>query len=147
MNTTKDRRLENKVAIVTGAARGIGLSISEQFCQQGACVVMGDIDIEACAQESCKLNGSGYQTMAVKADVKNLADIQAMVGVAIEQFKKIDILVNNAAVAIGGNILEMSEAHWQLVMDTNLKSVFLSTQCVLPYMLEQGSGSVINLAS
>jgi NAD(P)-dependent dehydrogenase (short-subunit alcohol dehydrogenase family) len=143
----KGGRLENKVAIVTGAARGIGLAISEQFCRQGASVVMADIDMEACAPESGKLNEKGYQTIAVKADVKSLADIQAMVGMAIEQFKKIDILVNNAAVAIGGNVLEMSEAQWQLIMDTNLKSVFLTTQCVLPYMLKQRSGSVINLAS
>lgn len=147
MNTTKDGRLANKVAIVTGAARGIGLAISEQFCRQGARVVMSDIDPEACALECRRLNEKGYQTIAVKADVKRLEDIQAMVGVAIERFKKIDVLVNNAAVAISGNVLEMSEAHWQLVMDTNLKSVFLTTQCVLPFMLEQGSGSVINLAS
>jgi NAD(P)-dependent dehydrogenase (short-subunit alcohol dehydrogenase family) len=147
MNTMKDRRLENKVAIVTGAAQGIGLSITEQFCQQGASVVMCDIDMEACARESCKLNEKGYQTLAVKADVKSLADIRAMVDQAVERFKKIDVLVNNAAVAISGNVLDMCEAEWQLVMDTNLKSVFLTTQCVLPYMLEQGSGSVINLAS
>jgi len=147
MNNMKERRLANKVAIVTGAAKGIGLSISEHFCRQGASVVMGDIDIEACAAESGKLNSEGYQTLALKVDVKSLSEIQAMAALAKEKFGKIDILVNNAAVAVSGNVLDMPEEDWQYVMDTNLKSVFLTTQCVLPHMLQQGAGSVINLSS
>jgi NAD(P)-dependent dehydrogenase (short-subunit alcohol dehydrogenase family) len=147
MDTKTGRRLENKVAIVTGAAKGIGLSISENFCRQGALVVMADIDIQTCIRESEKLNGAGYQTMALQVDVKSIAGIRLLVDKTMEKFKKIDILVNNAAVAISGNILDMNEEDWQLLMDTNLKSVFLATQCVLPCMLEQGSGSIINLSS
>jgi len=104
-------RLEGKVAIVTGAADGIGLCISQSFVKEGASVVMCDINIEKCDKEAAAL--------------KNECSIlKQLINTTIDKFGKIDILVNNAAVAIEGDIREMPESDWDTLMNTNLKSVF-----------------------
>jgi len=140
-------RLKNKVAIVTGAANGIGLAISEAFVKEGAILVGGDIDENKCKIEAERLRKDGAIVMAIKCDVGSTEDVNNLISLVIKEFGKIDVLVNNAAVAIGGNIMEMPEANWDRLMNTNLKSIYRTIKTVLPYMLKQGSGSVINIAS
>jgi NAD(P)-dependent dehydrogenase (short-subunit alcohol dehydrogenase family) len=140
-------RLQNKVAIITGAANGIGLSIAAAFVQEGAKVLMADIDEIKVNQEATALAKNGAISIGLKCDVGDTTDVKQLIETAIRLFGKIDILVNNAAVAIGGNIVEMPEADWDTVMNINLKSVYRTIKETLPYMLKQRSGSVINISS
>ena len=140
-------RLKNKVAIITGAANGIGLAISEAFVKEGAVIIAGDIDEKKCKAEAERLGKNGVIVLAIKCDVGSTEDIDHLINSAINEFGKIDILVNNAAIAIGGNIMEMPEADWDMLMNTNLKSIYRTIKAALPYMIKQGSGSVINIAS
>ncbi len=140
-------RLKNKVAIVTGAANGIGLSIAAAFIQEGAVVLLADIDEEKLVGEVKQLESSGGTARAVVCNVGDTASVKNLVQTAIAEFGAIDILVNNAAVAIGGNIVEMPEADWDTLMNINLKSVYRAIKETLPYMLKQKSGSIINISS
>jgi NAD(P)-dependent dehydrogenase (short-subunit alcohol dehydrogenase family) len=140
-------RLKNKVAIVTGAAGGIGLAIAESFAREGAIVVGGDIDEKKCIFEFEKMKSFGAVVRAFRCDVGVTEDVSRLVGVTVDEFGRIDILVNNAAVAIGGNIMEMAEKDWDLLMNINLKSVYRTVKSALPHMLRQKSGSVINISS
>ncbi len=140
-------RLKNKVAIITGAANGIGLSIATAFAQEGAIVLLADIDEEKVIQEAKSLANDGAITLGIKCDVGDTAAVKNLIQIAIYQFGKIDILINNAAVAIGGNIIEMPETDWDTLMNINLKSVYRTIKETLPYMLKQKSGSVINISS
>jgi NAD(P)-dependent dehydrogenase (short-subunit alcohol dehydrogenase family) len=140
-------RLKNKVAVVTGAANGIGLAISEAFVKEGAILVGGDVDEEKCKVEAERLGKVGAIILAIKCDVGSTEDVNHLIDSAIKEFGKIDVLVNNAAVAIGGNIMEMPETDWDVLMNINLKSIYRTIKAALPYMIRQGSGSVINIAS
>jgi len=140
-------RLKNKVAIVTGAAGGIGLSIAEAFTQEGAIVVGGDIDEKKCHSEFNRMKSNGATVSAFRCDVGNTEDVIRLVKEAMNEYGRIDILVNNAAVAIGGNIMEMPEEDWDLLMNINLKSVYRTIKAALPYLMKQKSGSVINISS
>ena len=140
-------RLKNKVAIVTGAANGIGLSIATTFVQEGAIVFLADIDEEKLVLEAKQLNTNGRSARAVTCDVGDTESVKNLVQTAITEFGTINILVNNAAVAIGGNIVEMPEADWDTLMNINLKSVYRAIKETLPYMLKQKSGSIINISS
>jgi len=140
-------RLKNKVAIVTGAANGIGLSIATAFIQEGAVVFLADIDEEKLIGEVKQLESIGGTARAIVCNVGDTASVKNLVQAAIAEFGMIDILVNNAAVAIGGNIVEMPEADWDSLMNINLKSVYRAIKETLPYMLKQKSGSVINISS
>lgn len=140
-------RLKGKVAIVTGAAAGIGLAISRAFAQEQARVMMSDIDMEKCKAESDQINAGGGTTYARKCSVGVTAEMENLVQVTIEKFGQIDILVNNAAVGIAGNIMDMPEADWDRLMNVNLKSVFRGIKLVLPHMVNQRSGSVITISS
>ena len=140
-------RLKGKVALVTGAADGIGLAISKAFAQQGALVAMCDINVEKCDEEAKKLEDSGFQVKSYACDVGSTKDVQHVVAQTVADFGRIDVLVNNAAVGISGDIREMSETDWDTVMNVNLKSVFRGIKFTLPLMIEQGSGSVITISS
>ena len=140
-------RLNNKVAIITGAANGIGLAISEAFAKEGAIVFMADIDEIKGIAEAERIKKTGAIIRAVECDVAATEDVGYLINAAIAEFGKIDILVNNAAVAIGGNIMEMPEADWDRLMDTNLKSIYRTIKAALPFMVKQRSGSVINISS
>lgn len=140
-------RLKNKVAIVTGAASGIGLAISEAFAKEGATVLMADIDETKAAEEAERITKSGGSIRAVKCDVGVTQEVDLLISKAIAEFGRIDILVNNAAVAIGGNIMKMPEADWDRLMNTNLKSIYRTIKATLPFMVKQRSGSVINISS
>jgi NAD(P)-dependent dehydrogenase (short-subunit alcohol dehydrogenase family) len=140
-------RLKQKVAVVTGAADGIGLAIGEAFLQEGAILIAGDINEEKCRAEAGKLGADGGVVRAVKCDVGVTADVNRMMEAAVSEFGRIDILVNNAAISIRGNIMEMPESDWDQLMNTNLKSVYRTIKAALPHMIRQRSGSVINIAS
>ncbi len=135
-------RLENKVAIVTGASSGIGLATVKKFIAEGAKVVMADINEEAGNKIAQEL-GLDF----IKTDVSKTADIEEMVKTCLDKFGRVDILVNNAGIYRTYNLHETSEEDWDTVLNVNLKSVFLGSKRVIPEMLKQGTGKIINIAS
>jgi NAD(P)-dependent dehydrogenase (short-subunit alcohol dehydrogenase family) len=140
-------RLKNKVAIVTGAADGIGLSIAKAFAKEGAIVVMCDINEEKCKQEAHILLKKNSTILPFFCDIGDTDSVNTMVNTCIEKFGKIDILVNNAAVAIPGKVTNMPEEDWDKLMNINLKGAFRCIKACLPHMLSVKHGSVINMSS
>ena len=140
-------RLKNKVTVVTGAADGIGLAISKAFAKEGAIIVMGDINEEKCIAEAEKLSKTGFKVLPVFCDVSKAASVNMMVENCIEKYGKIDVLVNNAAIAISGRVTEMPEEDWDQLMNVNLKGVFRCIKACLPHMISAGAGSIINMSS
>lgn len=140
-------RLKNKVAIVTGAADGIGLAISRLFAQNGARVVMVDWHAEKCFSEAEIIKANGGDVLPVSCSVSDTSAMTEMVSQTVATYGTVDILVNNAAVAISGHAAEMSEEDWDQVMDVNLKGVFRGIKLVLSHMLGQKSGCIINVSS
>lgn len=142
------RKLEGRVAIVTGAAQGIGLCTAELFCREGASVVLVDVDQAMVEKSAAALASScGGQTMAVKADVTRFEECERLVASVLERFSKLDILVNNAGVARDNLVLRMSEADWDFVLDVNLKGVFHCTKAAVRPMLKAHYGRIVNIAS
>ena len=140
-------RLNNKVAIVTGAATGIGEASATALAEAGASVMFSDID-EAGGKAKVKaLAQNGYVVAFQRADVCVTGDIVALISATVARFGQLDILVNNAAVAIPGKVAEISEEDWNQVLNTNLTSVWRGMHFAVPHMLEQGGGSIINLSS
>jgi len=140
-------RLKNKVAIITGAANGIGLAISKIFCSEGATVIMSDINTSKCKEEACRLRDNGMNVRFHACDVGVTEDVKNVVESTIKEFGRIDILVNNAAVAISGDIQKMPEEDWDTLMNVNLKGIFRGIKMVLPHMIKQQAGSIITLSS
>lgn len=142
-------RLPNKVAIITGAASGLGHAASELFAREGASVVVTDIAADAGEETVKSIRNAGGSAIFVKANVANEDEVQHMVNTAIDTFGRVDILYNNAGImpAADGSVTEISEALWENVMDVNLKSAFLCCKYTIPHMQRQGQGSIINTAS
>ncbi|GAB3656496.1 3-oxoacyl-[acyl-carrier-protein] reductase [Echinicola sediminis] len=141
------RRLENKVAIVTGAADGIGLAICQAFAKEGAVVVMSDINEAKCKQEADKLLNKNQKVLALHCDVGDTASVNKMVETCIEKYGRIDVLVNNAAVPISGKVDNMPDEDWDRLMNINLKGVFRCIRACIPFMISAKYGSVINISS
>lgn len=139
-------RLKNKVAIITGGARGIGKAISEVFAKEGASVLIWDVLDEGTATaDGIKANGGKAEFHKISVTDKeavntSVADIHSRYG-------KIDILINNAGITRDKTLQKMSEEEWDSVIDVNLKGVFLCTQAVVPYMKEAGYGRIVSAAS
>jgi NAD(P)-dependent dehydrogenase (short-subunit alcohol dehydrogenase family) len=140
-------RLKNKVSVITGAANGIGLAISEAFIKEGAIIIAGDIDEKKCKADAERWTAEGALVRASKCDVSVTEDVDGLINSVIHEFGRIDILVNNAAIAIRGNIMEMPEEDWDKLMNTNLKSIYRTIKAALPCMIRQKSGSVISISS
>jgi NAD(P)-dependent dehydrogenase (short-subunit alcohol dehydrogenase family) len=140
--------LSGKVALITGGATGLGKAFGEALAEFGADIVIGDID-EATAQETAaQIEGMGRRSLVVKADVTRPAEVQHMVEAAVARFGTIDILINNAGVtAKGMRIHEMPLEVFDRVINIDLRGVFICTRAVLPVMLKQGKGNIINIAS
>ena len=140
-------RLENKVAVITGAARGIGYATTELFCREGAKVVMVDVDETLVKESAAKAALASEQTLGLKADVSKFDDCEAVVKAAVEKFGKIDILVNNAGITKDNLVLRMSDADWDLVLDINLKGAFNFIKAAVRPMLKARYGRIVNVSS
>lgn len=139
-------RLENKIAIITGGARGIGKATAELFVKEGAKVIIWDV-LEAGETTALAIDETGRQCVFQKVDVKDMKSIEAAVSETISRFGKIDILVNNAGILRDKSFLKMSEDEWQSVIDINLTGVFNCTKAVVPYMVEKKYGRVVCTSS
>jgi len=140
-------RLKNKIAIITGAGSGIGRAIALAFSKEGAKIVIADWSEEGGKETTQQIKKQGGEAVFVKTDVSNSGDIDEMVKTCLDNFGQIDILVNNAGIVKFGSLHEMSEEDWDQVLDVDLKSVFLGSKRVIPEMIKQGKGKIINITS
>ena len=141
--------MKERVAIVTGAGseRGIGKMIALYLAKKGAIVVVTDVNRDAAENISSQLREAGYKALGLEMDVSSKINVQSTIASVIEQFGKIDILVNNAGISIPTRITDIPEEEWERVLNINLKGVFLCTQAVLPLMIQQKYGRIVNMSS
>lgn len=139
--------LQNKVAVVTGARRGMGKADALLLAKAGAKVVVSDISQEECQQVADEIKNAGGGAIAVKCDVSKKEEVDAMIKKSVEAFGRIDILVNNAGICEFKPFLEITEEEWNKTIDINLKGYFLCAQAAAKEMAKQNSGVIINIAS
>jgi 3-oxoacyl-[acyl-carrier protein] reductase len=139
--------LSGKVALVTGAAQGIGKAIAMLLARNEADVVVSDINLEKAQETANEIQGMGRRSFAIKVNVADLKDVERMVETIVEQFGRIDILVNNAGITRDRLILRMTEEDWDAVLDVNLKGTFNCTKAAIRYMSKQKSGKIVSIAS
>ena len=136
---------ENKVALITGAASGIGFAIAKSFCKEGASVVINDINDAAGEKAARTLKELGCNAIYIRADVSKNTDVKHMFEFIAERFGKLDILVNNAGISLIKPLTELDESEWDKVINVNLKSVFLCSKHAIPLM--RNGGVIINISS
>ena len=140
--------LEGKVALVTGAGRGIGKAIALRYAQEGADVAFTDLAINEAVEETVKeLEAMGIKAKAYASNAANFDETHEVVKQVVEDFGRIDVLVNNAGITKDGLMMRMSEAQWDAVINVNLKSAFNFIHAVTPIMAKQRGGSIINMSS
>lgn len=142
-----DLGIQNKVAIVTGSARGLGAATARRLAEEGAKVVVTDVLAEQAEATAEALRGAGLTVHAVIADITKAAEVQRLVDETVKVFGGVHILVNNAGFPRDKYLVKMSEEDWDLVIQVMLKGAFLATKAVMPRMIEQGWGRVINISS
>ena len=140
-------RLENKVALISGGARGMGAVEAKLFAREGAKVVIGDVLEDEGKQTESEINEAGGQCLFVRLDVTSEENWNQSVAATVARFGKLDILVNNAGIFPLGNVEDTTVEMWDRVMAINGKGVFLGTKAVIPEMRKVGGGSIINLSS
>ena len=140
-------KLTGKVALVTGAAQGIGKAVALLLARNGADIVISDINLEKAEETAKEVQALGRKALATKVDVATLGDVEKMVETILAQFGKVDILVNNAGIARDKLILRMTEEDWDAVLNINLKGTFNCTKAVVRHMSKQRSGKIVNIAS
>ena len=142
-----DLGIQNKVVIVTGSARGLGAATARRLAEEGAKVVVTDVLAEQAEATAEALRAAGHTARAVIADITKAAEVQRLVDETVEAFGGVHILVNNAGFPRDKYLVKMSEEDWDLVIQVMLKGAFLATKAVMPHMIEQGWGRVINISS
>jgi Dehydrogenases with different specificities (related to short-chain alcohol dehydrogenases) len=140
-------KLKNRVAVITGAAKGIGMSIALKFAEEGSDLVICDIDLDSLKKVENSIKEIGREVLAEKVDVTKKVEIVHMIKNAIAKFGKIDILVNNAGIMLQNKILDITEEEWDMTMQVNLKSSFLCSQAIIKHMIDNRYGRIINIAS
>ncbi len=140
-------RLKNKVAIITGAASGIGKATAKLFAEYGAKIVVADIDEDGGNQTVTDIQDAGYKAIFVQTDVTIKDHTEQMVEKTVETYGKLDILFNNAGIAMRLPVAELSEEDWHRCLDVNLTGVFLCAKAAIPAMQKNGGGSIINMSS
>ena len=140
-------KLEGKVAVVTGAAMGIGRSTAVLMAKEGAKVVVADVDEEKGEETSRTIERAGGEALFARADVSSSEDVEAAINTAVDVFGGIDVLHNNAAVALGANVVDTTDELWERVLDVNLGGVYRGCRYAIPHMIRRGGGSIVNSAS
>ena len=140
-------RLEGKVALITGAARGQGAAEARMFAQEGAKVILADVTDQEGMAVAAEIAEAGGDALYVHLDVTNEDEWDSAVQSAVASFGKLDILVNNAGIWRRGNVLETSSEQWDDIMNVNAKGVFLGTKAAIPEMRKAGGGSIVNISS
>jgi len=139
--------LTGQVALVTGAAQGIGRAIAFLLARNGADMIVSDINLEKAEETAKEIEETGQRAMAIKVDVAHSEEVERMVQTILERFGHIDILVNNAGIARDKLILRMTEEDWDAVLNVNLKGTFNCTKAVVRHMSKQRSGKIVSIAS
>src|SRR5690349_9891352 len=139
--------LTGRVAVVTGAGRGLGRAIAARLAEAGATVVCADIDAATAAETAAMIEGDGHAASGAELDVTRRTDVDGLVERVVAEHGRLDVMVNNAAIIVDGLVLDTSEEDLDRVMAVNFKGVFFGCQAAGRVMVQQGSGSIVNLAS
>src|SRR5215472_645523 len=139
--------LEGQVAIITGAGRGIGRATALELARMGADIVVAELNRENAERTASEIRGLGRRALVVPTDVTSRQDLGTMVEQTRAEFGRIDALVNNAGIYRAAETLDVTEEHWDTIMNINAKGVFFASQAVLPTMIAQKRGVIVSLAS
>ena len=139
--------LDGRSAVITGAAQGIGFAIAEAFAAQGARIVIGDINADAAGDAAQRLSEGGATAIAERCDVTSEAEVEALVARCVEEFGRIDIMINNAGITRDASMGKMALADFRAVIDVHLQGAWLGTKAAGARMREQGGGAIVNISS
>jgi len=139
--------LKDKVAVITGAARGIGLECACTLAREGANIVLADVNREALEEAAQKVRKEGVEALPVGADVTSAEEVESLMKTAVDKLGRLDVLVNNAGITRDQLLLRMKKEDWDLVLDINLNGTFNCTKSAARIMMKQRSGRVVNIAS
>ncbi len=140
-------RLQDKIAIITGAGRGIGAATARRFVEEGARVAIAEFDPSSGESTAARLRSEGHQAIAIQTNVASQDSVSKMVGIVAERLGPPDILVNNAGINVFNDPLKLKDEDWQRCLAVNLEGMWFCCRAVLPYMLNKGKGAIVNMAS
>jgi len=139
--------LKDRLALITGGAQGIGLTIGEELASQGAHVILGDVNLDGAEKAADEIKKNGGSASAVRLDVSKAEEVQKVFASISKEHKSLDILVNNAGITRDGLMIRMKEEDWDLVLSINLKGSFLCSQQAVKQMMKAKQGAIVNIAS